>query len=259
VEVLLPGTLGFESWQAFYKSDLQGAWAPAVITVLFLLCLVSRSGAPLGGADPPAAPFVRRYALLFGALTLLDPIATGPLTRAVGLEGMAATVLMLAFVLLGDFRVYLLLFGLRDRGLGLAPAIWRAARWTLLVPAFTWPAYWLLGAMAPQLPDQTLWLVYELAFLTVALVLRQVLVSERAFDARPALRRYLRAVLAYVALYYGLWASADSLILVGGQGSGWLLRALPNQLYYALWIPFVYLAFFSARYDAKRSAVQAAR
>jgi hypothetical protein len=257
----VPGTLGFESWQAFYQGDLQSVWVPAAISVVFLLWLSFRSATPTGGADPAAAPFVRRYALFFGALTLLDPITTGPLTRALGLEGMATATLMLVFVLLGDFRVYLLLFALRDgdRELGLAPAVFRAARWTLLVPAFTWPVHWLLDRLAPDLPDQTLWLIYELAFLTVAVVLRQRLVSDASLDARPALRRYLRAALLYVALYYGLWAASDTLIMVGGLDAGWLLRALPNQLYYAFWIPFVYLAFFSARYASTRSAVQAAR
>jgi len=28
--------------------------------------------------------------------------------------------------------------------------------------------------------------------------------------------------------------------------AGWLLRALPNQLYYAFWVPFVWLTWQSA-------------
>jgi hypothetical protein len=43
-----------------------------------------------------------------------------------------------------------------------------------------------------------------------------------------------------VAVYYALWATADLLIRYGGIDAGWLLRALPNQLYYAFWIPFAY-------------------
>ena len=54
---------------------------------------------------------------------------------------------------------------------------------------------------------------------------------------------FLQGALSYVAVYYGLWAAADALILLGGLDAGWLLRALPNQLYYAFWVPFVFFTF----------------
>jgi hypothetical protein len=50
----------------------------------------------------------------------------------------------------------------------------------------------------------------------------------------------LQRCASFVVVYYGLWATSDLLIL-GGLDAGWLLRAVPNQLYYAVWIPFVYL------------------
>jgi hypothetical protein len=53
--------------------------------------------------------------------------------------------------------------------------------------------------------------------------------------------------MAYVAVYYALWALADVLILVGRLDAGWGLRVIPNQLYYALYLPFVYFRFFSRR------------
>ena len=49
----------------------------------------------------------------------------------------------------------------------------------------------------------------------------------------------LRRLLVYVAVYYGLWAASDELILYGGLDAGWGLRVLPNQLYYSFWIPVV--------------------
>ena len=58
---------------------------------------------------------------------------------------------------------------------------------------------------------------------------------------------YLRAVMTYVAVYYFLWALADVLILIGGWDLGWALRILPNQLYYAFFVPFVYFKFFARR------------
>jgi hypothetical protein len=251
--------LGFESWKAFYQSDLQSVWAVILVPIAFLLWCARASAPARAGADPAAAAFVRRYALVFAALTILDPICTGPLVRALSLEGAGRTMVMLLFVALGDFRVYLLLFALRDGSAPIAPAARCAAGWTLAVPAFAWPTYRVLVAIAPELPDETLWLLYEEAFAALALLLRHGLSSDRRLDDRPMLRLYLRAALAYVSIYYGLWALADALILGAGMGSGWLLRTIPNQLYYAFWVPFVYFAFFSARYASTRSEIQAAR
>ena len=56
----------------------------------------------------------------------------------------------------------------------------------------------------------------------------------------PGVGLGLRRVLGYVAVYYALWASADVLILYGGLDVGWLLRVVPNQLYYAFFVPFAW-------------------
>ena len=60
------------------------------------------------------------------------------------------------------------------------------------------------------------------------------------------------------AIYYALWAVADVLILAG-RDVGWALRIVPNQLYYAFWVPVVWWLFFSPRYASTRSLVQARR
>ena len=57
---------------------------------------------------------------------------------------------------------------------------------------------------------------------------------------------YLRALFGYSAAYYSLWLGADILIVVGGLDLGWGVRIVPNQLYYAFWVPFAYWRFFSA-------------
>jgi hypothetical protein len=77
--------------------------------------------------------------------------------------------------------------------------------------------------------------------------LRARLVGARVPATQPALRAYLRAALLYVAIYYGLWGLADGLIQIGRYDIGWLLRILPNQLYYSFWVPAVFWAFFSRR------------
>jgi hypothetical protein len=79
-----------------------------------------------------------------------------------------------------------------------------------------------------EAPSQVLWLVYETLFAALALTLRA-----RAANPAP------RAILLYAFTYYALWAAADVLILAGVD-AGWGLRAVPNQLYYSLTVPFAW-------------------
>ena len=95
---------------------------------------------------------------------MLDPIATGPLTSALGLTGLAATVLLFTFVLLGDFRVLIVLFSAAGRAADLRTAARHAAAFTLLVPAATGLLYAPVWLGAIDAPGQVLWLIYETGF-----------------------------------------------------------------------------------------------
>jgi hypothetical protein len=257
----------FATWQDLYRSDWQGVVAVAVVPALFLLYLAATEPPSHGGVVPAAARFMRRWAAIFAVLTIVDPLAGGPLLRLLGVaDAPVATAVLVAFVLLGDFRVYLLIFTLLSYGgarraartadpvyaardaLRVVP--WRAALVaalaTLVVPLVAFAVDGLLRARNPTLPAQSIWLIYELAFLTVAIVLRVSVIPARIPPAAPRLGNYLRAVLGYVAVYYALWAAADVLILAGFD-AGWALRLVPNQLYYAFWVPFAYWLFFARR------------
>ena len=264
---MLGEAMSFATWQELYQSDLQGAVAVTVVPLLFLLYLAWTEPTGPMGVLPTAARFVRAWAGTFAVLTIVDPLAGGPLMRLLGLaDAPAATVVMVTFVLLGDFRVYLLVFtllayaGARHDRRAADPvfAARDALQWvptraavaagvaTLVVPLVAVGVDAALRARKPALPSQTIWLVYELTFLVVALVLRARVVPARVPVAEPRLRSYLRAILAYVAIYYALWATADVIILAG-RDVGWALRMLPNQLYYAFWVPFAYASFFARR------------
>jgi hypothetical protein len=228
-------------WRDFYLSDLQSVWAPTLVPLAYLAWRALR-GVAASAAVGSARWFVDLYAIVFACETVLDVLATTPLVKALDVAGTPlGTAILVCFVLLGDFRVYLLVFALLalSAGRGWRSALPQAARWTLVVPLIALPASAALRAALPGLDPNTIWLVYELTFLIVALTLRA-----RVTATAPApLRDFLGEILAYVALYYALWALSDVLIQLAGLDAGWLLRAVPNQLYYAWWIPFVVWRF----------------
>jgi len=216
----------FDSWGAFYHSDLQSLWLLLIVPSLFFLyvILITRRH-PAGTAR---ARFLRRWALAFALLAIVDPIATGPLAGALGLSGVALTAWIFVFVWLGDFRVLLLYFAEGGSAPDLRAAARRAARLTCLVPLATGALYAPVWLGFAEAPSQVLWLVYELLFCALALALR-------ARAAAPA----MRAILLFVFAYYALWAAADVWILCGVD-AGWGLRVLPNQLYYGVFVPFAW-------------------
>jgi hypothetical protein len=229
----------FESWRAFYQSDLQGVWSLLPVPAAFFFYLLFSRRARALAASSAEARFVRGWALLFAVETLLDPLVGSQLVPRLGAPPALATAVMLAFVLLGDFRVYWLLFAvaLRDvrRGARLAAAV------TPAVPLLAYASDRLIEGFAHDATGQRLWLIHELMFTGVALWLWGAWLPRRVGDA--ATLRFLRRVCAYVIAYYVLWAACDALWLAASLDVAWLLRALPNQLYYAFFVPFVWLVY----------------
>jgi len=249
----------FQTWEDFYQSDVQSLYALWVVPAVFLYywLVAHRSVGP--GIESHATSFMNAYAPLWTLETMIDPFVTGPLLRRFQVEVPISTYCMILFVLLGDFRVYLLIFFLIAPERGAGRAIVRAAAWTLLVPTFTWAATCALESSLGKLPSQTIWIVYELGFFAVTLFLAFRLLPSSLGLSRFNVHFYLKAIVRYVGTYYALWAAADLLIVFGGFDRGWALRVIPNQLYYSFWIPFAYFAFFSPRYAPSRRAIHASR
>ena len=233
--------MGFESWRAFYQSDLQSVWSLLPVPAVFLAYLLLSPRAR--AEDSLEDRFLRRWAVLFSIETLLDPLVGGPVLRALEPTPAVATAVVLVFVLLGDFRVYWLLFAfaLRDAGRGAR----LAAAATPVVALLAWTSDGLWDRLAPDASGQRLWLIHELLFTGVALWLRTRWLPARVQD--PVRLRFLRRVCSYVILYYALWAGCDALWMATSLDAAWLLRAIPNQLYYAFFVPFVWLAWSRRR------------
>jgi hypothetical protein len=235
------------SWEALYKSQAQGLYGLVVLPLLFLAAIVVRGFASGGGIEPFDARFVRLWAVTFAMVAIADPILTGP-------GGWP----LLPFVLLGDYRVFALVLVVMHPGRERVGALVEAAAWTVIVPAFAYGTYRSLEAVHGPVPETVLWLVYEVAFALLATGVMVRLVPRRVGIERAGVRRYLRTVLAFVILYYALWAAADVAIL-SGRDWGWGLRVLPNQLYYGVFVPFAYALFFASPSAASSTSTQAAR
>lgn len=195
-------------------------WA---VGIPFVLYLASR----LRSGERPA--FITRWFLLFQLEILLDAGLQGELTP---LSGAALQTVSIMLVVAGDLRFLLLLVWQR-RG---RPAFgsWAAAAlgWSLFVPL---ASYVVAQPIANGQP-RVLFLVYETMFASMALALAVVSAQRPVADATD---RWIRRLIAFELVQYTLWASADVIIL-SGHDLGYLLRLIPNTLYYAAFMPFAW-------------------
>ena len=248
------------SWHALYKTDLQSVFALLLIPIGFLAYRLVADPCPRRAAVPEAARFVSLFTLVFAVETMVDPLATGPLLKSTSLgDGMGADLIPFLFVYLGDFRVLLLVAAVLHPERGLSSALKWAALATLIVPIGAGASYWIAGAIWPDVHGQVLWMLYEFGFFVLCIVLgRHWLPTQLPAEADQPMHthpaaRFVRSVLGYSAAYYALWLFADLVIVVGGLDLGWALRIVPNQLYYAFWIPFVYWRFFAPPRNPSRA------
>ena len=157
-------------------------------------------------------------------LSLCDAWLTSHHVFGVGeLSGVWASAVPLFFVLAGDYRYLLLVVAAGPDGRlhPRPPALLAAAALTLIVP---------LGSQAvllalPHAGPRVLYWVYEVGFVALVLVLLR---------RHPGLggNAWLRRLSRFVLLYYGLWAAADSVLLLWGSDWAYGLRVIPNVLYY---------------------------
>jgi hypothetical protein len=180
-----------------------------------------------GQPGTPQWDFLRLFAVVFQIEILADAWLTSPWSLLPASSAVSVT-----FVILGDLRFFVLLerFSFPDR----------IHRWTAsaLVLSFIVPL--------ASIPAQSFWsgrvlfLIYELAFLVLAAVIRFLVLPRRAIDS--SIRSWLVRLTNFEMIQYATWAFADVIILLGAD-VGFLVRLIPNTMYYAAFVPF---ACFSA-------------
>lgn len=210
------------TFQAIYDSPWHSPllfWAAALA---FAVTLAARR--PTG--------FLWRYLALFTLAIVADAWATGALTPLGNTVWMTPVAIL--FVVLGDLRYFLLLERFRRGSDGtVTPAgAARIVAVSLVVPVASTVARHVLD---PR-DGRVTFLVYELMFLVMALAIRFLWLPRRATEATAA---WLGALTSFEIVQYALWALADIVILSGVE-AGFLLRLVPNTLYYAAFLPYAY-------------------
>lgn len=219
------------NWQLLYDGPFHHpglAWAFALSLLSRLQWRFPRSG-------------LRLVLVLLVLETALDAFVTGALSPLPKSSPLAQP-LSIAFVILGDFRFFLLLE--RFRG----GASWRTAALRAVPLAFVVPVAQALAiTAAPALfPEQRhIFLVYEALFAALAATLLVLRYPSRAATS-PALGWYATGLTAFFLVQYALWVLSDVLLL---QGHAWALglRLVPNAMYYGL---FLFFAAFRAPKEA---------
>lgn len=187
------------------------------------------------------------HAFVMGGVlvTAADAMISGGWS-VLGGEGHAAYLpVVFVFVVLGDFRYYLLvqratapgLVG--DRWAWGGPLVWLKAFGWAVTPSL---AVGLLQRLLPRAFAQgrVTFLVYELIALCIAILFAAVLVPAlcRRGEVSAARRRWLLGVSGFIVAQYAGWALADVIILSGHKW-GFAARLVPNVMYYALFLPAV--------------------
>ena len=174
----------------------------------------------------------RFFATFFWVFTLeiaADALITGGWSPVPG-SSRVGTALSIAFVVLGDFRYFLLVEYVLAKRLTLGVAL-RAVAFSLLIPLATAPI--------SSVDSRVLYLLYEASFACVALLMRFFVIPMRGRALEPDARAYLYLLTGFEMVQYVAWAIADMRIIRGHE-LGWLLRIVPDALYYAVFLAFAW-------------------
>jgi len=210
-------------FERIYASPLHDPLFFWVAAIVFVLVLASR------------LPFLAGFLVVFTFEIVADALATGALSP-IPKGAPWGTPVAVAFVILGDFRYFLLVERFAGKDRGGAAVLGAAAAWAFVVPVVSFVLRNAMPSLAA--PARVTYLTYELLFLALALALRLAVLPRRAAGAAPEVRRWLMEVTVFEVVQYGLWATADIVILSGAE-VGLLLRLVPNAMYYAFFLPFV--------------------
>jgi hypothetical protein len=213
--------------KAVYESPWHNPFLAWAVGAVFLVVLARR------------LPFFFAFSLLFAVEIMADALLTGGWSPLGGGASTAASVFAVVFVVLGDWRYFLLLERYAWRVPARLPLGLASLAASLLVPLASM-ALVRAGPASWQGSARVLFLVYELLFAALAAGLRLRLRAWGRPRLDPTLRPWLAALTDFELVQYAGWAAADALLLLGFDDVGFALRLAPNVMYYALFLPFAW-------------------
>ncbi len=218
-------------FQQVYDSALHHPGMAFALALAFAVVLASRQR------------FVLGFTILFLAEIVADAFFTGAYTPLANTRAM--TPVAIAFVILGDARYYVAIeLALRHEGAAERTFRSRAAWLVGLGCGFIVPVL----TVGPQLavPDffavpRHVFLLHEAIFFVLTLVVRFVILPRRfaKLGTPPDVARWTERITIFFMVQYACWSLADIIILSGVE-AGLLFRLVPNFLYYAAFVPFVW-------------------
>jgi hypothetical protein len=196
-----------------YDNPLVATLLPCIAALLVVLLATRKAG------------FARAYGVGFGVAIAADAYLNGPWTF-VRQGTAAATAISIFFVILGDFRYFVLI----EHALGTKRPLLRAAGWAFVIPVAAQALRWIFPKLATD--ERSTYLVYELMFFVLACAI--------AFSrVRGKASRLARDATAFEIGQYALWALADIALMTTHNDAFFALRLVPNLMYYVAFVPFV--------------------
>ena len=228
-------------WESLYQSAWHHPGAALVMAAIMAVVLLRR------------LPFLLAFTLGALLITCADAAVTGGLSK-MGAESWAVfPILSFFFVLFGDWRLWLLTEHVRAQGVSaqsmgvhgpprrstIAASVWARSLAMALTPSLV--VFGLGRAFpAPFEAPRVMYLIYELTFIVLAMTYGVLILAPQLIRrVDPSTRSWALGAVALQSAGYLGWASADLLILAG-QDWGHGLRVLPNVVYYAVFIPWVW-------------------
>lgn len=187
-------------------------------------------------------PRLKTYLLVFSATTLADILVASKIIPIANPD--VQTAIEYIFVLIGDLRFIVLLAFVvyaqkkmpEIEAFKIDGSVWK--------PALVFTMFDSLIVRAIEFANPGIFTEPRVKFLTYegiffALTFLWVFAVMPQKPIADAERRFLRRVAIPVFIFYGLWATADVLILKG-IAFGYALRVVPNLVYYCIFLWWVH-------------------
>jgi hypothetical protein len=224
-------------FQAAYES---AAHHPGVAWIVTLGLVVA-----LAASWSKTSRFIRVYLTIFAIEIVSDAYFTGALApksvTEVEWKNLTAAI---TFVIVGDYRFFVLVERFAPPAAPPSSTAGPISAWLKAIPwAFTVPLTWTFfyETKLIAMPDlYAKFFVYEVMFVILAVVLRFGVLPRRLASTRPAAKAYVLRLMDFELAQYVLWALADVVIRRGESEPGYLLRIVPNVMYYGGFLLFAW-------------------